>query len=176
MGMRCQVQLLLACSSLCAGFALQQSTDASSVKNPIRMVVTMLQKMQKRVEEEGEAEKKLYDKFMCYCKSGGKELDASISGAENKVSTLPAEITAAEEKLVQLRDDIKEHQADRAGAKAALAKATALRNKERPSLRNSRQKQIQTYWQLQKPSLLWKMELVLGFCKPGRLKTCGLSS
>merc|ERR1712008_111931 len=130
MGMRCQVQLLLDCSSLCAGFALQQSTDASSVKNPIRMVVTMLQKMQKRVEEEGEAEKKLYDKFMCYCKSGGKELDASISGAENKVSTLPAEITAAEEKLVQLKDDIKEHQADRAGAKAALAKATALRNKE----------------------------------------------
>lgn len=90
----------------------------------------MLQKMQKRVEEEGEAEKQLYDKFMCYCKSGGKELEASISGASNKVSTLPAEVTAAEEKLVQLKDDIKERQADRAAAKAALAKATALRNKE----------------------------------------------
>merc|ERR1719189_794251 len=79
---------------------------------------------------EGEREKKLYEKFMCYCQSGGKELEASISGAENKVSTLPAEITAAEEKLVQLKDDIKQHQIDRAAAKSAMSKATALRNKE----------------------------------------------
>merc|ERR1719189_1773198 len=79
---------------------------------------------------EGEREKKLYEKFMCYCQSGGKELESSISGAENKVSTLPAEITAAEEKLAQLKDDIKQHQSDRVAAKGAMSKATALRNKE----------------------------------------------
>jgi len=112
------------------GTALQQSTEERTGANPIRKVVTMLQNMQKQVEEEGEREKKLYEKFMCYCQSGGKELEASISGAENKVSTLPAEITAAEEKLVQLKDDIKQHQIDRAAAKSAMSKATALRNKE----------------------------------------------
>jgi len=112
------------------GTALQSNIEATTVANPIRKVVTMLQNMQKQVEKEGEREKKLYEKFMCYCQSGGKELESSISGAENKVSTLPAEITAAEEKLAQLKDDIKQHQSDRAAAKIAMSKATALRNKE----------------------------------------------
>ena len=30
-------------------------------------VVTILQDMQKEIEAEGEKEKGLYDKFMCYC-------------------------------------------------------------------------------------------------------------
>jgi len=90
----------------------------------------MLQTMQKKVEEEGEAEKKLYDKFMCYCKDGGKDLENSIGAAEDKVSTLPSEITAAEERLQQLKDDIKQHQADRAAAKRSMQKATAVREKD----------------------------------------------
>jgi len=90
----------------------------------------MLQNMQKKVEEEGEAEKKLYDKFICYCKSGGKDLETSIGAAEEKVSTLPSEITAAEERLAQLKDDIKQHQTDRAAAKRTKQKATAVRDKE----------------------------------------------
>jgi len=90
----------------------------------------MLQNMQKKVEEEGEAEKKLYDKFICYCKSGGKDLETSIGAAEEKVSTLPSEITAAEERLAQLKDDIKQHQTDRAAAKRTMQKATAVRDKE----------------------------------------------
>merc|ERR1719317_716637 len=90
----------------------------------------MLQTMQKKVEEEGEAEKKLYDKFMCYCRDGGKDLETSIGAAEDKVSTLPSEIKAAEERLQQLKDDIKQHQADRAAAKRSMKKATAVREKE----------------------------------------------
>merc|ERR1719384_153593 len=110
--------------------ATQQSSQAMGVANPIRKVVTMLQNMQKKVEEEGEAEKKLYDKFMCYCKSGGKDLETSIGAAEEKVSTLPSQITAAEERLTQLKDDIKQHQTDRAAAKRSMKKATAVRDKE----------------------------------------------
>jgi len=102
----------------------------TAVANPIRKVVTMLQNMQKKVEEEGDVEKKLYEKFMCYCQSGGKELEVSIDKAEDKVSTLPSEIEAAEEKLTQMKDDIKQHQTDRAAAKRSMKKATAVRDKE----------------------------------------------
>merc|ERR1719433_1484786 len=79
---------------------------------------------------EGETEKKLYEKFMCYCQNGGKQLEASISEAEDKVSTLPAEVKAAEEKLTQFKDDIKQAQTDRAAAKRSMKKATAVRDKE----------------------------------------------
>lgn len=90
----------------------------------------MLQSMQKKVQEEGEAEAKLYEKFMCYCKTGGSDLEASISAAENKVGSLPSEIKAAEEKLAQTRADLKQAQADRVAAKEALAMAKAIREKE----------------------------------------------
>jgi len=128
--MTCRLQFLAACTLVVTPGALQQSSAATTAANPIRKVVTMLQNMQKKVEEEGEAEKKLYDKFMCYCKSGGKDLESSIGAAEEKVSTLPSQITAAEERLTQLKDDIKQHQTDRAAAKGSMKKATAVRDKE----------------------------------------------
>jgi len=125
-----EMQLLAMCSLVVVGTGLQQGSEVTAVANPVRKVVTMLQNMQKKVEEEGEVEKKLFEKFMCYCQSGGKELEASIDKAEDKVSTLPSEIEAAEEKLTQMKDDIKQHQTDRAAAKRSMKKATAVREKE----------------------------------------------
>jgi len=124
------MQLLVLCSLVVVGFGLQQGSEVKAAANPVRKVVTMLQNMQKKVEEEGEAEKKLYEKFMCYCQNGGKDLEASIGAAEDKVSTLPSEITAQEERLTQLKDEIKKAQTERAAAKRAMKKATAVREKE----------------------------------------------
>jgi len=98
--------------------------------NPIRNVVTMLQKMQKKVEAEGEKEKELYEKFMCYCKSGNGDLSASISTAEDKIPAVSSNIEASEGKLAQAKEDLQGAQADRSAAKEAMAKATAIREKE----------------------------------------------
>jgi len=124
------MQFLMMISVAVVSTGLQQSSEVAGAANPIRKVVTMLQKMQKKVEQEGETEKKLYEKFMCYCQNGGKDLETSISAAEEKVSTLPSEIEAAEEKLTQMKTDIKQHQTDRAAAKRSMKKATAVREKE----------------------------------------------
>jgi len=124
------MQLLVLCSLFIVGFGLQQGSEVKAAANPVRKVVTMLQNMQKKVEEEGETEKKLYEKFMCYCQNGGKDLETSIGAAEDKVSTLPSEITAQEERLTQLKDEIKKAQTERAAAKRAMKKATAVREKE----------------------------------------------
>jgi len=101
--------------------------------NPIRKVVTMLQNMQKKVEAEGEKEKELFDKYMCYCKTSGGDLSKSIADADTKVPQLGADIKAAEAKNAQLKEDLKQHQVDRSAAKAAVAEATALREKEAAS-------------------------------------------
>merc|ERR1719361_3286491 len=121
----------LAMRSLPLTFLLLASASAASLElNPIRKVVNLLQAMQKKVEEEGEAEAKLYEKFMCYCKNGAQDLEASISAAEDKLASLPEEIKAAVEKLSQLKADVKQHQADKIEAKDAMAEATAIREKE----------------------------------------------
>merc|ERR1719215_125899 len=90
----------------------------------------MLQSMQKKVEEEGEKEKELYDKFMCYCSSGSSDLKASIDAAEDKVPAVGSDIEASEGKLAQSKEDLKQAQVDRSAAEDAMKEATAIREKE----------------------------------------------
>merc|ERR1719199_1091835 len=109
-----------------------ETAQGSSVlsANPIRKVVNMLQAMQKKVEAEGEKEQKMFDKFMCYCKTSGGDLSKSIADADTKVPQLGSDIKEAEAKNAQLKEDLKQHQVDRSAAKAAVAEATTLREKE----------------------------------------------
>merc|ERR1719326_996941 len=90
----------------------------------------MLQSMQKKVEQEGEKEQVLFDKYMCYCKTSGGDLSKSIADADTRVPQLGADIKEAEAKNAQLKEDLKQHQVDRSAAKQAVADATALREKE----------------------------------------------
>jgi len=118
-------------------FVLLAVASAASVEeaaehraNPIRKVVTMLQSMQKKVEAEGEKEKELFDKYMCYCKTSGGDLGKSIADAGTKIPQLESDIAEAEAKKKQLDEDIKQHQVDRSAAKSAMSEATTLRQKE----------------------------------------------
>merc|ERR1719215_1849662 len=113
--------------------AAYHGADALRVEskvNPIRKVVTMLQRMQTQVTKEGEREEDLYNKFMCYCKTGVSTLEASIDAAKNKIEALENELKGASERKKQAEADLKAEQASRSEAKEAMAAATALREKE----------------------------------------------
>merc|ERR1719236_258020 len=125
--MRVVAVFLLVASGVLAAKEGEASLMAA---NPIRKVVTMLQNMQKKVEAEGEKEKELFDKYMCYCKTSGGDLSKSIADAGTKMPQLEADIKEGEAKKKQLDEDIKTAQADRSAAKTAMADATALRKKE----------------------------------------------
>merc|ERR1719428_698248 len=85
------------------------AADDSAGANPIRKVVSLMQNMQKEIEEEGAKEKELYDKFMCFCDNGSSELvkAASDARAQNKALTAKYESDTAEK--AQLESDIKQH-------------------------------------------------------------------
>merc|ERR1719389_1092779 len=104
--------------------------NEAATANPIRKVVTMMQALQAKVEAEGEKEKELYDKYMCYCKNAGGDLAKSIADAEAKGPELQSAIEEGESKLTQMKEDIKNHQTDRAAAKEAMAEATGIRDKD----------------------------------------------
>jgi len=117
--------LLAIAAPLTLHAAEQQHRD-----NPIRKVVTMLQSMQKKVEEEAKTELALFEKYMCYCKSAGGDLDAGITESEAKVESMKAALKSAKEKKTQTEADLKEHQTSRAEAKTAMDEATGIREKE----------------------------------------------
>jgi len=117
--------LLAIAAPLTLHAAEQQHRD-----NPIRKVVTMLQSMQKKVEEEAKTELALFEKYMCYCKTAGGDLDAGITESEAKVESMKAALKSAKEKKTQTEADLKEHQTSRAEAKTAMDEATGIREKE----------------------------------------------
>jgi peptidoglycan hydrolase CwlO-like protein len=106
-------------------------TDGLSLSaNPIRRVVTMLQKMQKKIDAEAKAEEKLYDKFMCWCQTGAGDLQKSISSAETKIPQLESSIKEKEEEIAQLSADLDKAKKDREEANEVVASGKALRAKE----------------------------------------------
>jgi len=124
---------VLACSVPLAGALSAGRSQTKAAANPVRKVVLLLQKMQKKVEAEGEEAQDLYEKFMCYCKTSGGALAASIEAAASKGPELESALKASESRKTQLEDDLKTHQKDRSAAKDAMAEATEIRKKEQAS-------------------------------------------
>jgi hypothetical protein len=116
---------LLLCSWSCVALTLQVEA------NPIRKVVTLLQDMQKELEEEGEKEKDLYEKFMCYCDGNTEDMSKSAEDASTKITELKAKLEAEKSGKSQLDQALIGHKKDREAAKADLEKATTIREKEK---------------------------------------------
>jgi len=106
------------------------ATSEGSTANPIRRVVSMLQAMQKKVEQEGEEAEELFAKFECYCNKNDEKLVKSIADGEQKISDLKTaqESDAAEKK--QIDEELKQHKEERAAANDAVEQATSMRKKE----------------------------------------------
>merc|ERR1719324_879786 len=111
-------------------FAAEAEISHQIAANPIRKVVTMLQMMMKKIETEGKKQQEVFDKYMCYCKTSDEELSKSIEDAETKIPQLEADIKESSELKVKLDGEITQAQTDRTAAKDAMAKATAMREKE----------------------------------------------
>merc|ERR1719201_2957493 len=134
---RCLSLLVLAAVAHASSVnTIQESEEAAEGRaNPIRKVVTMLQNMQKKVTAEGEKEKALFDKFMCYCANADSTLGQSIAAAEDKIPEVGTNIEEGTAKKAQLDDEVKAAISQRAEAKGAIAKATAIREKEAASFK-----------------------------------------
>jgi chromosome segregation ATPase len=122
--------VLLALAATASASSRREATAALAVANPIRKVVNLLKGMEKKVAAEGEAGKKLYEAFMCYCKTAGGDLEAGMKAADAKIPAVASTIKESEAKLTQTKADLKAAQVDRSDAKAAMASATAIREKE----------------------------------------------
>merc|ERR1719238_1631577 len=109
---------------------LPSAASELSGANPIRKVVTMLQDMQKTVEDEGKKEQDLFDKFMCYCSNGEGALDASIKAGNAQIEELTAATERGTAEKSQLDQDVATHKTDRESAEKTIKESTAMREKE----------------------------------------------
>jgi len=119
---------------LFAGLRLSCAVTASNQEamnaNPIRKIVSLLQNMQKEIEEEGAKEKELFDKFMCFCSGNDASLVKAAADAKAKIEELTASLKSQEAEKVQVSQELSAHKADRVSAAKDLEEATVLRGKE----------------------------------------------
>jgi predicted nucleic acid-binding Zn-ribbon protein len=98
--------------------------------NPIRKIVSMLQDMQKELVKEQDSEKELFEKAMCACETGQKDLQTVIDQSTASITDLTASLEEESAQKSATDEELKNHYAGKQQAEDDLAKATALRTKE----------------------------------------------
>lgn len=89
----------------------------------------MMEKMAKKIEEEGKSEEDLFEKFECYCKKTTAELEESISIAVSSPMT-QADIDSRKAEVDSLEAEVKKLKDDRSAEEDTLKAAEGQRNKE----------------------------------------------
>lgn len=113
-----------------AAVRLSLSSRDKMQANPIRKVANLLQEMSSQLDEEGEREQELFDKFMCYCTENTKKLTDGIALSESKISDLEssqesntAEKERVDQEIAQVTSEVEDNQ-------NAMNTAAAVRKKE----------------------------------------------
>merc|ERR1719272_595586 len=99
-------------------------------ENPIRKIVNTLEDMQKELEKEADNEKELFDKAMCVCETGEKDLQGVIDFSNSEITRLTSKIEAETAEKAKLDTDLELHAKDKVDTEKSLEEATALRAKE----------------------------------------------
>merc|ERR1719449_245226 len=108
-------------------FAAAHGASLVQKVNPVEKVITLLEKMQSEVQEEGVAEAAAYDKFACFCKDTadaklhsirkGHEtvtiLTAAIENLESEIAELAAETASTRQEISDIRATMEAEQAVR---------------------------------------------------------------
>jgi len=100
------------------------------MENPIRRIVTLLQKMQGEIAAESARDEELMEKYVCYCEKNDGELSDSTASLRAAIPEIEASITEAENLKAQLDQELAAHKKAREDAKEAITAAAKRREKE----------------------------------------------
>mmetsp|Transcript_37464 Transcript_37464/g.85784 ORF Transcript_37464/g.85784 Transcript_37464/m.85784 type:complete len:684 (+) Transcript_37464:75-2126(+) len=113
----------------CIALTVFASAHAAQM-NPIRRVVSLMQNMVKKIEEEAERDDELFAKFKCFCDKNAEKTSKSISDGKAKIAQLESDIPEADSQRTQTVTELQQHKDERAAANQAIEMATSQRNKE----------------------------------------------
>lgn len=99
-------------------------------KNPVARVTDLLEKIQEKVEKQGQEDAKLWEQMQCNCKKTRKRLDESIQQEETRLPMLRSERMGLSAQKARLEAEKENAVAEKADAQAALTAASELRQKE----------------------------------------------
>merc|ERR1719375_2185280 len=102
----------------------------ASNQSPISRVVELIQELKAKVESDGKAEQKTYDKFACWCEKTLARKAAAIDAAKETIEKTQKEIIELKGKLGELGATIAQLEKEIAENEEARKEATEIRDKE----------------------------------------------
>merc|ERR1719262_951130 len=103
---------------------------AATSQSPISRVVELIEELKAKVEADGKAEQKLYDKFACWCEKTLARKAAAIDAAKETIEKTQQEIIELKGKLGELGATIAQLEKEIAENEEARKEATEIRDKE----------------------------------------------
>merc|ERR1719386_34323 len=98
--------------------------------DPVARVVVLIKELMAKIESDGKAEQKTYDKFACWCEKTLARKATAIDDAKKTIDTTQREIIELKGALGELGATIKQLEKEIAENQEAQAEATGIRDKE----------------------------------------------
>merc|ERR1719235_849642 len=99
-------------------------------EDPVARVVVLIKDLLAKIESDGKAEQKTYDKFACWCEKTLARKAAAIDEAKDTIDKTQREIIELKGKLGELGAAIKQLEKEIAENEEAQKEATGIRDKE----------------------------------------------
>ncbi|CAE7453193.1 unnamed protein product [Symbiodinium natans] len=99
-------------------------------QKPVTKVVSLLETMTQKLEEEQKADEELKEKFECWCKQNNDDKSAAVAAAQEKLTSLNALVEELGPKIDQLGTQIRTSNVELNKNKATVDKANAIRKQQ----------------------------------------------
>jgi len=117
--------------SLCLLVAALGADSKQKTKvNPVEKVVSLLEKIQAEIEEEGKAEAKGYDEYACFCKEQADNKQYAIEKFAEQIAVLAAKIESKQATVDELNADIQSLNTEIGEVKDDQTEADGIREEE----------------------------------------------
>merc|ERR1719456_1166184 len=126
-------------------------------QSPVDKVVELITDLQSKINADGEAEQKTYDKFACWCEKTTKRKASSIDAGKKTIGMTTTQILTLKGGIGTLENDIAEATAELEKNNKAIKSATSIREKE-----NSDYQQEKSYMETALGSLHQAIEVLSG--------------
>lgn len=104
--------------------------DLMEGEKPVTKVVSLLETMTQKLEEDQKADEELKEKFECWCKQNNDDKSAAVAAAQEKLTSLNALVEELGPKIDQLGTQIRSSNVELNQNKATVEKADAIRKQQ----------------------------------------------
>merc|ERR1719443_2326341 len=116
--------------SMCVLLGMLVHASAAGTGSPVTKVVELIKELKSKIEADGKAESKIYNKYACWCETTSARKATNIHQAMADIKSLSTQVLEYKGSVATLASEITELSSEMQDNQGAQDEATAIRQKE----------------------------------------------